>query len=139
LKRSKSSHSNTQTPMRPASCMIHNLVSTLFQKIKTTFAAHAVCCMWNKFDLIMDPTAVGFPKQAGTGPLVATIMHGSTSAGRCGSKLAGDVHWLLSSKLHGTSGNPCLQGTDGGPARVGWAPLAHRHTQGFFFFFLVPQ
>jgi len=38
------------------------------------------------------------------------------------------------------SGNPCLQGTDGGPARVGWAPLTHRHTQGFFFFFfLAPQ
>jgi hypothetical protein len=36
---------------------------------------------------------------------------------------------------YNTSGNPCLQGTDGGPARVGWAPLAHRHTQGFFFFF----
>jgi hypothetical protein len=34
-----------------------------------------------------------------------------------------------------TSGNPCLQGTDGGPARVSWAPLAHHHTQGFFFFF----
>jgi len=37
-----------------------------------------------------------------------------------------------------TSGNPCLQGTDGGPARVGWATMAHRHTQGFFFFF-APQ
>jgi len=37
-----------------------------------------------------------------------------------------------------TSGNPCLQGIDGGPAWVGWAPLAHRHTQGFFFFF-APQ
>jgi hypothetical protein len=33
-----------------------------------------------------------------------------------------------------TSGNPCLQGTDDGLARVGWAPLAHRHTQSFFFF-----
>jgi len=34
-----------------------------------------------------------------------------------------------------TSGNPCLQSRDGGPARVGWAPLAHRHTQCFFFSF----
>jgi len=37
--------------------------------------------------------------------------------------------------LNFTSGNPRLQGTDGGSAWVGWALLAHRHIQGFFFFF----
>jgi len=51
--------------------------------------------------------------------------------GKISVKWGGGMHAIA---LNFTSGNPRLQGTDGGSAWVGWALLAHRHIQGFFFF-----